>query len=112
MFKLVKKYAFVSTSYYHDGEWKNFFITHSGMTENDVLKIKEISDEYYRLWEECYAKERENALDGVYEDLRTDLITYLNTRINIGTCNYLSRKDYHKIWTEKDLIIEHFVIDN
>ena len=61
MTKLSKKYALVSTSYYYDGEWKNFYILRNNLTEEDLVKIKFYHDEHMRLWRECYAKEKENA---------------------------------------------------
>lgn len=112
MEKLIKQYAFVSTSYYTDGEWKSFYIVRSGMTENDVLKIKEYYDECNRLRNECYEKERENAKNRISEDLRTDLEEYLNKPIDIENGIYESIRDYHQVWLNKDLIIEHFEIKN
>jgi hypothetical protein len=112
MSKLIKKYSFVSTSYYADGDWKSFYILHSGMTENDVLNIKKYADEYNRLWDECYKQERENANNMVCMDLRTDLVANLRRPIDIEQGIYHSIKDYHQMWLDKDLIIEHFEIED
>jgi len=109
MTKLSKKYALVSTSYYYDGEWKNFYILSKDLTEEDLVTIKFYHDEHMRLWTECYAKERENAKNGVREDLRTDLQAFLNQPISAtdrSTIDY-----YHNLWSEKDLIIEHFEVE-
>ena len=108
MKKLVKKYALVSTSYYDDGEWKKFHIIIDNLTEEDIIKISNYADEYNRLWKENYENENENAKKRITKDLRTDLEKFLNEPI---LDDFYSIEDYHKLWLEKDLIIEHFVIE-
>lgn len=102
MSKLIKKYAIISTA--ND----NFFIIEKNLTEDDIILIKYYSDEYDRLWNECYAQERENAKNQIHMaiDLRPDLIKLLNQPIS--KANIYSISDYHRIWLSKDLIIEHF----
>lgn len=109
MSNLVKKYALVSTNYWDSGEWKSFYIITSGLTEDDIKRIKFYSDEYSRLWNDCYAQEKENAKNGIEKNLRTDLIFQLNEPINGN--GLWSIKDYHELWIKKDLIIEHFDIE-
>ena len=109
MTKLSKKYALVSTSYYCDGEWKNFYILSNNLTEEDLVKIKFYHDEHMRLWRECYAKEKENAKNRVCEDLRTDLQAFLKQPIS-ETDRY-SINNYYDLWSEKDLIIENFEVE-
>ena len=110
MKKLIKKYALVSTSHFDgfDGGWKNFHIIRDNLTEEDIIKISNYADEHNRLWKDCYEQERENAKKRIVKDLRTDLYKYLNEPI-IDT--YYSIEDYSKLWSEKDLIIEHFVVE-
>ena len=108
MKKLVKKYALVSTSYYDEGEWKKFHILIDNLTEEDIIKISNYYDEYNRLWKENYEKERENAKNRIVEDLRTDLKKFLNEPISD---DFYSIEDYYKLWLDKDLIIEHFAIE-
>jgi len=55
-----------------------------------------------------YKQEQENAKNRIVKDLRTDLYKHLDEPI---IDDYYSIGDYHKLWTEKDLIIEHFVVE-
>jgi hypothetical protein len=103
---MIKKYALVSTSYYDCGIWKSFYILIDGLTEDDVQKIKFYSEEYSRLWKDCYEQERENAKKSINVDLRTDLKKLLNK--SISETDYYTIEDYYKLWSDKDLIIEHY----
>lgn len=105
---MIKKYAIVSTNLYVDGEWKSFYLVQTNLTEEDILKIKFYYDEHNRLWEECYAQERENAKNGIAKDLRTDLIYFLKKQISEN--DYNSIENYYETWLKKDLIIEHYEI--
>jgi hypothetical protein len=105
---LVKKYAIVSTSYFESTDWKSFHVVQQDLTEADILRIKFYYDMHMRLWQECYAQEHENAKNGVVKDLRSDLRQFLSSPIGETTC---SIENYYNIWSEKDLIIEHFDVE-
>lgn len=109
MGKLVKKYAIISTSYWDGDNWKNFHVIQSGLSEEDILKIKYNYDEYLRLWNECYDQEKDNSKKGIVKNLRVDLENVLNKRNKEN--NFTSISDYYKIWSEKDLIIEIFDVE-
>lgn len=109
MNKLVKKYALVSTSHYDCGEWKSFYILRDNLTEEDVIEINRYAEKHRQLWQECYKKEQENAKNRIVQDLRTELHSYLNKPI---PDKYYSIEDYHRLWLDKDLIIEHYVIED
>lgn len=106
--RLVKKFALISTSHYEFGESKSFHVLLDGLSEEQVLSIQAGYDEYYRLWNECYEKERQYAALRISEDLRTPLNAYIDTTyfgdFNIRTCQ--------KLWSEKELVIEHFTTEN
>ena len=106
--KLIKKYALVSTSFWDGDNWKSFHILRNGLSEEDVLRIKHNFDEYLRLWKECYQKEADNTKNGVSQDLRTELVSFLN-KIDIEN-NYTSISDDYNLWSEVDLIIENFKV--
>jgi len=106
--RLVRKFALISTSHYEFGEFKNFHIIVEGLSEQQLLLMQEGFDEYNRLWEECYAKERENAYNRITEDLRTPLENHAKNT-HFGDFNM---KICQKLWSEKDLVIEHFVTED
>ena len=106
---LVKKYAIVSTNYYESREWKSFHVVEQGLTESDILRIKFYHDMHMRLWNECYDQERENAKNRISKDLRTDLYKFLSGPIS--DLDHSSIEYYYKIWSEKDLVIEHFDVE-
>lgn len=109
MSKLIKKYALVSTSFWGGDNWKSFAILKDGLTEDDLIKIKSDADIHRQLWNQCYKQEQENVKNGVSEDLRTDLNKLINQRTPEN--GYQSIKDNHKLWLDKDLIIESFHVE-
>lgn len=105
---MIKKYAIVSTNYYYNGEWRGFHLVKTGLTEEDLLKMKFFYDEYIRLWNECYSQERENAINNINKDIRSELNSFLKK--NVSEDDHNSIEDYYQIWQEKDLIIEHYEV--
>jgi hypothetical protein len=109
MERLIKKYALVSTSYWSwpDSEWKNFHIILNDLSEDQVCQLQHGYSEFFRLWEECYAKEKENGKNRISEDLRTPLEKHLKSTYSgeytLSTCK--------ELWSNKDLIIEHFTVN-
>lgn len=110
MSRLIKKYALVSTSYWSwsDGEWKSFHIILDNLSEDQVCDLEHGFFEHIRLWNECYAKERENALNQITEDLRTPLMKHLDT---VCSGEY-TLEECKKLWSAKDLIIEHYIVNS
>lgn len=109
MERLIKKYALVSTSHWdRDGKWKSFHIILDNLSEDQLCYIEHGFSEYMRLWKECYDKERENALNRTFEDLRTPLVKHIKSALSgeytLETCQDL--------WSQKDLIIEHFMVNS
>ena len=104
---MIKKYALVSTSYWDGNRCKSFHILRSGLTEEEIARIKFYAEERTRLWDECYKQEAENAKNGgITVDLRTGLREMLNKPIS--EADIYTVEDYYRIWTEKDLIIERY----
>jgi len=118
MSKLVKKFAFVSTSFYDrdgEGRFKSFHITLNDLTEEDVLIIKKNCDLYDNMWSDLYNLERENAKIGVYKDLRPELEIkikgLIEDKLSSEYMQHFSIKDCREAWLEKDLIIENYLIE-
>ena len=101
--KLVKKFAFVSTSFYDRdcGEYKSFYV-------NFNL--------YNKLWKDLFDKERENAQKKTLENLRPELERklkgFIEEKLSSEYIQHFSIKDCHEAWLEKDLIIENYLMED
>lgn len=107
MTKLTKMYALVATRY-DDNNNPSMYIIRDSLTEKDLIEYQNYHAEYNRLWQECYAKEKENRKNKISENLRDDLNKITENKNSV--CGTYSMRYYHDIWEEKQLIIEHFYI--